>query len=164
VPAGTWQEVRSDLKDGQVAAARGKVADELSPVSRMLHAGLIHWEDGLKDVSAALEDAGQREADDLHKHLPALQGIASVAPLLGLLGTVVGMIKCFYTVAQERALGNPALLAGGIGEALITTAVGLSVAIPALVLYYLFRGRTRKLTRELDDIARGVLALHREKP
>ncbi|MEE8143625.1 MAG: MotA/TolQ/ExbB proton channel family protein, partial [Planctomycetota bacterium] len=126
-------------------------------------AGLLHWEDDLQDVSTALVEAGQREADDLQKNLPALQGIASVSPLLGLLGTVTGMIQSFYTVARERSLGNPALLAEGIGEALVTTAAGLTVAIPAVILFYAFRGRTRRLARALDDIARGMLALHRER-
>ena len=101
-----------------------------------------------------------READDLQKHLPGLQGIASVAPLLGLLGTVVGMIKSFYTIAKGSAMGNPELFAEPIGQALVTTAAGLTVAIPALVLYYTFRGRIRKLVRELDDVARGIVKLN----
>ncbi len=163
VPPGIWQDVKSLLERGEIQRARECVAGEEFPVSRMIHAGLQHWEEGLQDVSTALVEAGQREADDLQRNLPALQGIASVSPLLGLLGTVTGMIQSFYTVARERSLGNPALLAEGIGEALVTTAAGLTVAIPAVILFYAFRGRTRRLARALDDIARGMLALHRER-
>lgn len=163
VPNSIWEDVRSKLAAGEVETARSGVSDGRFPVSRMLHSGLSQWEHQVDDVSRALDEAGQREADDLLKGLPALQGIASVAPLLGLLGTVVGMIQAFFTVAKERgAMGNPELLAEGIGQALVTTAAGLSVAIPALVLFYAFRGRTKKLVRELDDIARGVLEIKRE--
>ena len=103
-----------------------------------------------------------READELQKNLPALQGIASVAPLMGLLGTVVGMIRSFYVIAKESAVGNPGLFAEPIGQALVTTAAGLSVAIPALILFYYFRGRIRNLVRRLDDVSREVLTCHRE--
>ena len=161
-PTDLWDDVEARLSDRDIDGAREVVAGSDLPLGRMLHAGLVHWEDSLSDVAAALEDAGQREADDLERNLPALQGVVSVAPLLGLLGTVVGMIQSFYTVAKERALGNPELLAEGIGQALVTTAAGLSVAIPALVLYYIFRGQIRKLVRAFDDASRGTLALHRD--
>lgn len=161
-PAALWPKVRESLAQGELDEARAQVSGEESPLARVLHAGLLQWEDDTRDVSAALEDAGLRESDDMQKNLPALQGVASVAPLLGLLGTVVGMIKSFLVVARESAMGNPELLAEGIGQALVTTAAGLSVAIPALILFYMFRGRIRKLVRELDNVARGVLEVHRE--
>ena len=162
VPAELRGQVQRALEHGDLDGARKRTAEAQSPMGRMVHAGLLHWEDGFSDMSAALEDAGQREADDLNRHLPALQGIASVAPLLGLLGTVVGMIQSFFTVAkQQGALGNAELLAEGIGQALVTTAAGLSVAIPTLVLFYFFRGRIRRLVRELDNVSRTVMAVHR---
>lgn len=163
VPSGVWSTVQGQLEQGRIDLARKEVDAEHFPVSRMLNSGLLFWESNLEELSRALDEAGQREADRLQKNLPALQGIASVAPLLGLLGTVVGMIQSFFTVAKERALGNPALLADGIGQALVTTAAGLTVAIPALVLFYAFRGRARRLVGELDDIARGVLVAHRRR-
>lgn len=163
VPKSVWVSVQKQLSEGRIDLARKDVGTEKFPVSRMLNSGLLFWESNLEQLSKALDEAGQREADHLQKNLPALQGIASVAPLLGLLGTVVGMIQSFFTVAKERALGNPALLADGIGEALVTTAAGLSVAIPALILFYAFRGQARRLVRELDDIARGVLLTHRDQ-
>jgi biopolymer transport protein ExbB len=161
LPEGLWRSVRSDLETGNVAAARAHVAAKGSALARMLAAGLEYWEDDRAELAAALEEAGQREVDELHLHLPALQGIASIAPLLGLLGTVVGMIQAFYTIAKERIVGNPELFAEPIGMALVTTAAGLTVAIPALVLYYWFRGRIRRLAAGLDDIAREVGGLRR---
>lgn len=163
VPGSVWSSVQKQLADGRIDLARKEVGSEQYPVSRMLNSGLLFWESNLEQLSKALDEAGQREADHLQKNLPALQGIASVAPLLGLLGTVVGMIQSFFIIAKERALGNPALLADGIGQALVTTAAGLSVAIPALILFYCFRGQARRLVNELDDIARGVLVTHRER-
>ena len=129
----------------------------------MLAAGLDRWEEGTPELLAELEEAGQREADELNTHLPALQGIASVAPLLGLLGTVVGMIRSFYTIAKEHVVGNPELFAEPIGQALVTTAAGLSVAIPAMILYYWFKGRIRKLVRGLDQVSRECVALSRRR-
>jgi len=161
LPEGLWRRVRADLEGGSVASARAHVAAKGSALARMLDAGLEHWDDGRVELAAALEEAGQREVDELHLHLPALQGIASIAPLLGLLGTVVGMIQAFYTIAKERIVGNPELFAEPIGMALVTTAAGLTVAIPALVLYYWFRGRIRRLASGLDDIAREVGGLRR---
>ncbi len=100
VPPPAWEEVKSLLDQREIDRARARVAEDELPVCRMLHAGLLHWEGNLEQVSSALTEAGQREADDLQKNLPALQGIASISPLLGLLGTVLGMIQSFYVVAQ----------------------------------------------------------------
>ncbi len=163
VPADTWSRAEEQLSAGKVDLVRRDVEPGESPVARMLRTGLIHWEEPRPEFKRGLEDAGQREADRLQKNLGALQGIASVAPLLGLLGTVLGMIQSFFTVAQEQALGNPELLAEGIGEALVTTAAGLSVAIPSLVLFLYFRGRVRGLVNELDEISQRVQEIHRQK-
>ncbi len=161
LPREVWRDVKTELEGGNLAGARRRADENRTALGRMLASGLERWEDGTKELTHELEEAGQREADDLNTHLPALQGIASVAPLLGLLGTVVGMIKSFYTIAKEHAVGNPELFAGPIGQALVTTAAGLSVAIPAMILYYWFRGRIRKIVRNLDDIAREVVKISR---
>lgn len=104
----------------------------------------------------ALEEAGRREAQALRLHLDALHLVASVSPLLGLLGTVSGMIRAFNALAAGGA-GDPALLAGGISEALLTTAAGLCVAIPALVLHRLLAGRAEALTAGLEEWGAGLL-------
>jgi len=104
----------------------------------------------------ALEEAGRREASELTAHLGALHLVASVSPLLGLLGTVSGMINAFSSIASE-GIGNPGLLAGGISEALLTTAAGLCVAIPALVVHRALLSRAETLTGDLEDLASDLL-------
>ncbi len=104
----------------------------------------------------ALEEAGRREASELTANLGALHLVASVSPLLGLLGTVSGMINAFSSIASE-GIGNPGLLAGGISEALLTTAAGLCVAIPALVIHRALLSRAETLTGELEDLSSDLL-------
>jgi biopolymer transport protein ExbB len=104
----------------------------------------------------AMEESGRREAVNLSAHLELLGVIASISPLLGLLGTVAGMIDAFGTVAQA-GLGNPGLLAGGIGQALLTTAAGLVVAIPAMVIHRLLLSRVETLTGDLEDLGADLL-------
>ncbi|MDR1298212.1 MAG: MotA/TolQ/ExbB proton channel family protein [Deltaproteobacteria bacterium] len=104
----------------------------------------------------AMEESGRREAIYLSSHLELLGVIASISPLLGLLGTVSGMINSFAAVA-EAGLGNPGILAGGIGQALLTTAAGLVVAIPIMVIHRLLAGRVETLTNDLEDLGSDLL-------
>jgi biopolymer transport protein ExbB len=104
----------------------------------------------------AMEESGRRESLYLSSHLELLGVIAAISPLLGLLGTVSGMINAFGTVAQA-GLGNPGLLAGGIGQALLTTAAGLVVAIPTMVIHRILVGRVETLTSDLEDLGSDLL-------
>jgi len=104
----------------------------------------------------AMEDAGRKEAGFLTAHLGALYLIASISPLLGLLGTVTGMINAFDSIATD-GVGNPGLLAGGISEALLTTASGLCVAIPILVFHRALLSRAQTFTAELEDLSADLL-------
>ncbi|MDL2259898.1 MotA/TolQ/ExbB proton channel family protein [Deltaproteobacteria bacterium OttesenSCG-928-K17] len=104
-----------------------------------------------------MEEAGRKEAGFLTSHLGALYLVATISPLLGLLGTVTGMISAFNSIAAEGA-GNPGLLAGGISEALLTTASGLCVAIPILVIHRALLSRAESLTMELEDLSSDLLA------
>jgi biopolymer transport protein ExbB len=106
-----------------------------------------------KDV---MEETGRRESNFLSAHLDLLGVIASVSPLLGLLGTVSGMINAFGAVASA-GLGNPGLLAGGIGQALLTTAAGLVIAIPAMLIHRLLLSRVESLTADLEDLGSDLL-------
>ncbi len=125
-----------------------------SPIARVITAGLRRANRPLVELEKAIEDAGQREADDLRRGCRVLSIVSSVSPLLGLLGTVMGMIKAFMTVAaREEALGRTELLAAGIYQALVTTATGLCIAIPALVLYYIFTDRVDRLVSEMDEVS-----------
>ena len=104
----------------------------------------------------AMEDGGRREAGELTAHLGALHLTASISPLLGLLGTVSGMINAFNSIASD-GVGNPGLLAGGISEALLTTAAGLCVAIPILVIHRALLSRAETLTAELEELSSDLL-------
>jgi len=107
---------------------------------------------GREETKEAIQDAGSLETPHLERYLRVLGTVVTVAPLLGLLGTVVGMIRVFNVIAIQ-GVGDPGALAGGIQEALYTTAVGLSVAIPSLVFYNYFRHRTDRLIRKLEGVA-----------
>jgi biopolymer transport protein ExbB len=129
------------------------IAADDSPIVRVVRAGLRKAYRPTAEIEKAIEDAGAREAAGMRRNCKVLAIIANVAPLLGLLGTVVGMIKAFMTVAsREEALGRTELLASGIYQALVTTATGLCVAIPALVLYHIFVDKVERLVTEMDDI------------
>jgi len=128
-----------------------------SPVALVFAAASQKWGHSAVEVEQAIIDSGERVANGLRKHLRMINGIATVCPLLGLLGTVLGMIKAFNAIVSAGAMGQPELLAGGIGQALITTAAGLSVAIPALIAYMFFISRVDKLIIEIDALGQDVV-------
>lgn len=123
-----------------------------SPLSRILKTGIGKKEKGRQETKEALQDAGSLEIPYLEKHLKILGTIVTIAPLIGLLGTVVGMIKAFNVISVQ-GVGEPGALAGGISEALLTTAVGLTIAIPSLVFYNYFMHRTDKIVRQFEQIS-----------
>lgn len=127
--------------------------NQSSPIARVVTVGLRKADRPLPEIEKAIEDAGAKEAANMRRNCRILSIVASVSPLLGLLGTIYGMIQAFMTVAaREEALGRTELLAAGIYQALVTTAAGLTIAIPALVLYYIYVERVEKLVSEMDDI------------
>lgn len=121
-------------------------------MSRILKAGLLRFNYGILEIERAIEGAGNHEATLLTANLRGLGVIANLAPLLGLLGTVTGMIKAFGAIA-EKGTGNPAIVASGIAEALITTAAGLIVGIPALTVYYYLKGKVDRLVFDMEEIS-----------
>jgi len=123
-----------------------------SPLGRMLTAGLVNRYHSREVMKEAINDAGRQVVAEMDRYLNSLGTIASVAPLLGLLGTVFGMIDVF-TVITEAGVGNPGVLAGGIAKALITTAAGLSVAIPALMFHRFFSSRVAQLAIAMEEQA-----------
>ena len=118
------------------------------PVASVMKAGLLRYGHTREDIEKTIENAALYELDRLEKRLGVLATTANVAPMLGFLGTVTGMIKSFATLA-EQGLTNPAAVAVGISEALITTATGLIIAIPAQLIYNWY---TTKITRFVRDI------------
>jgi biopolymer transport protein ExbB len=138
-----WVENRA-LSDKQIVALQ-----QHSPLGRVLAAGLANRHRDRAVMLGAIEDAGRHVVHDLERYLNALGTIAAISPLLGLLGTVTGMMRTFKAITLA-GVGNPAAMAGGISEALITTAAGLLVAIPALVAYRYLRGRVDALVIQME--------------
>ena len=130
-----------------------------SPISAIFAHGLRKWGKSSVEVEQAIIDGGDRQVSQLRKHLRVLNGASTVAPLLGLLGTVVGMIESFNTIATKAAMGKSEELAAGIGLALLTTAVGLMIAIPALIMYMYLSGRVDALIIEMDGLAQDLVDL-----
>ncbi|MBW1645344.1 MAG: MotA/TolQ/ExbB proton channel family protein [Deltaproteobacteria bacterium] len=129
-----------------------------TPIARILMAGIRKHGRGREVVKEAIEEVGRMEAASLERYLTTLGTIAGISPLLGLLGTVTGMIKAF-TVISHAGIGNPQMLAGGISEALFTTAAGLTVAIPAFVFYKYLRSRVDKMVLRMERISMDILDL-----
>jgi len=130
-----------------------------SPVADVFAAAVKKWGRPTVEVEQAVLDAGERVTNGLRKHVRLFNAISTVTPLLGLLGTVFGMISSFNVIATADAMGRPELLADGIGEALITTAAGLSVAIPALIAYWFFVSRVDRLVIDIDGLGQQVVEL-----
>lgn len=136
---------------------------ESSPLGRVLSSGLANLEHPREIMKQALEETGRQVVLELERFLNALGTIASITPLLGLLGTVIGMIKVF-SVITTQGVGDPGILAGGISEALVTTAAGLAVAIPSLMFYRYFRAHVDELALEMEDEAlKMVEVIHGER-
>ena len=153
IPAGFIPGLKSLLKKnpGDREAALEYCRRNPSALSRVLAAAVKRLGEPRELLERHVQEAGEREAVRLRKYMRALSVIASVAPLLGLLGTITGMITAFQTVAASgEALGRTELLAKGIYEAMITTAAGLIVAIPVLVAYHWVAGRVDRLVGEID--------------
>jgi biopolymer transport protein ExbB len=125
-------------------------------IARVLRAGLQRLGHPLADIERAIDSAGQHEVSLLTTHLRALGFLANVAPMLGFLGTVAGMIQAFNVISQSGT-GNPGLVAAGISEALITSAAGLVVGIPSLAAYHYFRSRVDGYVSEMEAISLDLL-------
>jgi len=141
-----WKKA-SQLDNAKITALR-----DSSLLGRILAAGLINLAHDREVMKESIEETGRQVVHQLERYLNTLGTIASITPLLGLLGTVIGMIKVFNAILQE-GVGNPNVLAGGISEALITTAAGLAVAIPSLMFYRYFRGKVDALVVEMEEQA-----------
>jgi biopolymer transport protein ExbB len=143
-----WQLVENNQINDKVIAA----LQQNSPLGRVLAAGLANRHRSREVLMERLEDTGRHVVHELERFLNTLGTIASITPLLGLLGTVTGIIKAFNAITQG-GMGDPRMLSGGISEALITTAAGLLVAIPALIAYRYLRGRVDRIVIEMEKDA-----------
>lgn len=142
--------MRQVLRQNRIREAV-EICDETeAPVARILKAGILKHDRSKEDIREAIEEAGRFEIPRLERHLSALATCSTIAPLLGLLGTVQGMIKAFSQIQNKRGQVNPSDLAEGIGNALITTAAGLTVAIPILVVHNYFITRVDNMVLEME--------------
>jgi len=149
------------LREGALdrSEALERCEDESSHIARVFAAGIRKWGKSAVEVEQAVLDEGERIANVLRRYLRVLNGVSTVSPLLGLLGTVWGMIQAFNVIANSPAMGRSEMLAGGISVALITTATGLLVAIPALIFYLYFVGRVDGLIMEIDHYGQELVSL-----
>ena len=144
---------------GEIEAARTLCEGSPTPVARVIAAGLRSAGRSREALKTAFEEIGRVEVNHLGRYLEILGTIATVTPLLGLLGTVVGMIDVFRAVVSEAGGGavNPASLANGIWSALLTTAAGLSAAIPAFIAYKILLARVDRIASELEELSLALL-------
>lgn len=143
-----WQLVEG----GQVNDKVIRALEQNSPLGKVLAAGLANRHRSHEILMERLEDAGRHAVHELERFINTLGTIAGIAPLLGLLGTVTGIIKAFNAI-NAGGMGDPRALSGGIAEALLTTAAGLCVAIPALIGYRYLRGRVERIVVEIEKDA-----------
>jgi biopolymer transport protein ExbB len=139
------------VREGGVASGIELCSRGRTPLERILGTALHHAEAPMLEREKAVEDTGNREVKRLSANLQPLVTVAMIAPLLGLLGTVWGMIQAFSSIALRDGLGNPEALASGISQALVTTAAGLAIAIPTQALYYYFKSRIERFARRAED-------------
>ncbi len=132
-----------------------------SPIAQVFRAGVSKWGRPAVEVEQSILDAGERQSNHLRKYLRVINGVATISPLLGLLGTVLGMIYAFDAIANvDPSIGDPkVLIANGISSALLTTAAGMTVAIPALIAYLYFCSRVDRRVIEIDELGMKVVDL-----
>ncbi len=148
LPQRVWQLIETNQVNDKVIAA----LEQNSPLGRLLATGLANRHRPREILMERLEDTGRHVVYELERFLNTLGTIAGISPLLGLLGTVTGIIRAFHAI-QEGGMGDPRALSGGISEALIATAAGLCVAIPALIAYRYLRGRVEGIVMEMEKHA-----------
>jgi biopolymer transport protein ExbB len=164
LPRALTEQVRQWERTGRVPTQNVETLVRTSPFGRVVGAGLLNRHRGRVIIREAVEDAGRHVVHDLERYLNSLGTISQITPLLGLLGTVIGMIRVFNVITLQ-GVGDPTVLAGGISEALITTAAGLTVAIPSLMFYRYFRGRVDELVVGMEQEAVMLMEiLHAQEP
>ncbi|OED39937.1 biopolymer transporter ExbB [Chromatiales bacterium (ex Bugula neritina AB1)] len=150
LPSNLANQARRWLIDDGIPDEKIRLLQNNSPLGRILAAGLANRHLPREKIKNSVEEVGSHVAHELQRFLNALGTIATITPLLGLLGTVIGMISVFTRITSA-GVGNPTELAGGISTALITTAAGLAVAIPSLMMYRYFRGRIETLVVDMEQ-------------
>ncbi|MFT4976269.1 MAG: biopolymer transport protein ExbB [Myxococcota bacterium] len=163
VPHSFTVEITELINQGRVADAITACRKAETPIARIVEVTLLGRGQTRSEIKVRIEELGRREAAELERYAQVIGTIASITPLLGLLGTVWGMILTFQVI-QDQGLGQIASLAGGISQALITTLAGLTAGIPALIAYRWVIGRADELVLEMEEASLSVLDLITELP
>ena len=147
------------IDDGQLSfdEATGLCDEFDCPVAEVFRAAVRRWGRPMMEIEQAVLDAGDRVSTRLRRFIRVFHAVANVAPLFGLLGTVLGMIESFAAISGDSTMGQPELLAGGISQALVTTAAGLMTAIPAYLAFTYFSGKTEGYLSEIDRLCSKVI-------
>lgn len=161
IPRPFVKRILEQLREGQLDREKALhlCEENRSPVAIVFGTAVKKWGRTSVEVEQAILDAGERVTNQLRRHLRLFSGISQVSPLLGLLGTVLGMIASFNAISTSDAMGQKELLAGGIAQALLTTAAGMIVAIPALMAYLYFVSRVDGLITEIDALGQQLVEL-----
>jgi biopolymer transport protein ExbB len=152
------QRIEELLRDRKIPEASTLCKRYPSSMTRILLAAILNHDKSRQEIKEIIEDAGRQEVPVLERYLTILGTIASIAVLLGLLGTVTGMIRTFNAIAA-LGYGHPEALASGISEALVATATGLAIAIPTLVLYNFFTSKVDSLVVEMEKNSLRILSI-----
>jgi len=161
-PEGFLDNVKSSVLRGDINGAKVLCAQSDTPIARMIEKGVSRLGSQLKNIEASIENVGKIEIYKLEKNLSFLATISGVAPMIGFLGTVTGMIQAFIAIAQEEGTVSPKLLSSGIYEAMITTASGLMVGIVAYLGYNYLVTRLQKLIYRMEYTSINFLDLLQE--
>lgn len=154
--------IRDFIHNGRVDSALSLCKNNYSPISRMIEKGLQRIGKPLSDINAAIENVGKLEVSRLEKNIAGLATISGAAPMLGFLGTVIGMIRAFYDMSMAGNNIDIALLSGGIYQAMVTTVAGLVVGIMAYIMYNILVARIEKLIYKLEASATEFMDLLHE--
>jgi len=157
IPEGLAEKAQKLARSGKMTPAHIQQVRDGSLLGSVLAAGLDTVGQPRHLMKESIEEAGRHATHKMDKYMTTLGTIAAIAPLLGLLGTVVGMIVVFNQMLQAGGVGNPADLAGGISQALVTTAFGISIAVPALIFHRYFRGKINDFAVEMEKEAVKLL-------
>jgi len=157
LPRDFAEDVIENLKDKKDTAAKSMCQAEENILSNIVVAGLDKKDRGAIFVREAVENCARKEIGNLWQSISYLSDIATIAPLIGLLGTVLGMMQAFNVIAFQTAVVKPILLAGGVSKAMVTTAGGLMVAIPAMLFYAYFRNKVQEMANQIEGYSTEII-------
>ncbi|MFW5793153.1 MAG: MotA/TolQ/ExbB proton channel family protein [Bacteroidota bacterium] len=154
--------IRDFIYEGRIDSAKALCKNNVSPIAKMIAKGVVRIGRPLNDINAAIENIGKLEVAKLEKNIAFLSTVAGAAPMLGFLGTVIGMVRAFYNMAMAGNNIDISLLAGGIYEAMITTIAGLTVGIIAFICYNILVARIEKVIYIMEARATEFMDLLHE--